>query len=214
MGNASSGFSSPLEHWNSRFDRADYIFGTAPNEYLASQSRYLVEGRRILMVADGEGRNSVWCAQQGMRVDAFDLSPVAVEKAKRLATERGVQVNYQVSGIDDWSWEPDTYDVVAAIFVQFATPRMRARLFANCLQTLRPGGIFILQGYTPKQLEFKTGGPPVLEHLYTEPMLRDAFSSIEILEMRSYEAEINEGAYHAGMSALVGMVGRKPGNGA
>jgi 2-polyprenyl-3-methyl-5-hydroxy-6-metoxy-1,4-benzoquinol methylase len=160
-------------------------------------------------VADGEGRNSVWCAQQGLVVDAFDLSPVAVAKAQKLAAERGVHVNYYVSDIDEWTWTPETYDVVVVIFVQFATPEMCARLFANCIRALKPGGLVILQGYTPRQLEFKTGGPSILEHLYTEPMLREAFSSVDMVECRFYEAEISEGTHHSGMSALAGMVGRR-----
>lgn len=204
------GSSSHLQAWNERFDRPEYIFGTEPNEYLVSKSHLLKPGQRALLVGDGEGRNSVWCARLGLDVDAFDLSPVAVDKARRLALESSVRVNYSVAGIDDWNWLPEVYDVVIVIFLQFATPRMRERLFANCVRTLKPGEILILQGYTPKQLEFKTGGPPILEHLYTEEMLRAAFSSLEVLECRLYEAEISEGSCHAGMSALVGLTARKP----
>lgn len=205
-----AGFSMPLETWNRRFDTPEYIFGTEPNEYLVTKASLLKPGRRALLVADGEGRNSVWCARLGLNVDAFDLSPVAIEKARRLAESQGVRVNYFVAGIDDWDWLPDAYDVVVAIFLQFATPRMRKRLFANFIRTLKPGGMLILQGYTPKQLEFRTGGPPILEHLYTEEILRSAFSSMEILECRLYEAEIREGSHHVGMSALAGMVAQKP----
>jgi len=205
-----TGFSHPVETWNERFDRAEYIFGKTPNDYLASKRDLLLPSQRALVIADGEGRNSVWCAQQGLIVDAFDLSPVAITKAQKLADERGVRVNYAVSGCENWSWAPEIYDALVVIFIQFAPPALRAQIFANCLYTLKPGGILILQGYTPKQLEFKTGGPSILEHLYTEPMLRVAFSSMEILECREYEAEVSEGTHHVGKSALVGLVARKP----
>lgn len=205
-----TGFTNPGEIWNKRFDRAEYIFGKAPNEYLASKAGLLSSGQRALLVADGEGRNSVWCAQQGLTVDAFDLSPIAVDKAKALARECGVEVNFSVASIEDWGWTPETYDVVVVIFIQFAKPSLREKIFANCIRTLKPGGLLILQGYTPKQLEFKTGGPPKVEHLYTEALLRDAFSALDILECRLYEAEIHEGALHAGMSALAGLVAKKP----
>ena len=199
----------PARIWNELFDKEEYIFGTEPNEYLVGKRNYLKSGQKVLLVADGEGRNSVWCAKQGLDVDAFDLSVKAVEKAKKLAHEKEVAVHYFVSGIDDWNWESDRYDAVIVIFAQFATPNMRTRLFANCIRTLKQGGILILQGYTPRQLEFKTGGPPHVEHLYTEDMLRDYFGTMDILEIESYEAFISEGPRHTGMSALIGMVACK-----
>ncbi|MEA5097294.1 MAG: class I SAM-dependent methyltransferase [Burkholderiaceae bacterium] len=200
----------PAFHWNRRFDRPEYIFGTTPNEYLASQAHRLARDQRALLVADGEGRNSVWCAQQGLQVDAFDFSPVAVEKARTLAHESGVAVNFTVADIALWPWTPATYDLVAAIFIQFAPPALRAQIFAGCIRTLKPGGTLILQGYTPKQLEFKTGGPPQIEHLYTEALLRDAFAALDIVECRLYEADIHEGPRHSGRSALAGLVATKP----
>ena len=113
--------------------------------------------------------------------------------------------------MDEWDWEEAKYDVVVVIFVQFATPNMRTRLFANCIKTLKKGGLLILQGYTPKQLEYKTGGPSILGHLYTEEMLRDYFASLDILELKTYDAFISEGPRHTGMSGLIGMVAGKNG---
>ena len=86
---------------------------------------------------------------------------------------------------------------------------MRARLFANAMDALKVGGILVLQGYGPRQLEFKTGGPSLLSHLYTTDLLREAFASMEILELREYEAELTEGTRHRGRSALIGMVARR-----
>jgi SAM-dependent methyltransferase len=161
-------------------------------------------------VADGEGRNSVWLASQGLVVDAFDVASVGVAKARKLAAEKGVSVNYSVSDCDAYPWPLQAFDGVAAIFVQFADPAMRARLFANIRRSLKPGGILVLQGYTPKQLDYKTGGPPQLSHLYTEAMLREAFDAdFELIILREYEAELTEGDSHSGRSALIGMIARR-----
>jgi SAM-dependent methyltransferase len=196
--------------WNERFSVPEFVFGTEPNVYLASHAGLLRPGQRALAVADGEGRNSVWLAGQGLRADAFDISSVAVDKARKLARNAGVEVNYQVCDCDTWAWEMDAYDLIAAIFIQFADPVLRGRLFARMRAALRPGGLLILQGYTPKQLEFGTGGPGVLENLYTEELLRAEFGCLQILELDAYEAILHEGARHAGPSALIGLVARRP----
>ena len=201
--------SKPAKVWNEIFDKPEYIFGIEPNDYLVGKKEYFRPGQKVLMVADGEGRNSVWAAGLGLDVDAFDLSEKAVEKAKKLAAQKGVSVSYFVSGVDEWDWPEETYDVVVVIFVQFATPNMRTRLFANCVKTLKKGGMLILQGYSPKQLEYKTGGPPILDHLYTEKMLREYFSTMEIKELKECDAYISEGPRHTGMSGLIGMVAEK-----
>ena len=167
------------------------------------------EGGRVLCVADGEGRNSVWLARQGLQVDAFDVAEVGVAKAQRLAAAHGVTVNYQVSDCDAHVWLPETYDGVVAIFVQFAEPLMRQRMFDNIVQSLKPGGILLLQGYGPKQLEYKTGGPGVLSHLYTADLLREELAELDITLLTEYDAELSEGARHTGISALVGMVARR-----
>jgi 2-polyprenyl-3-methyl-5-hydroxy-6-metoxy-1,4-benzoquinol methylase len=200
---------TPTEFWNKRFSTPEFIFGTEPNVYLADRQALFEPGKRALAVADGEGRNSVWLATQGLAVAAFDLSEVAVAKARTLAQQTGVAVNYHVSDCDSWPWQAESYDYIAAIFIQFANPAMRARLFANFVRALKPGGYLILQGYTPKQLEYRTGGPGVLEHLYTEEMLRSAFADLQIVDLQMYEAELSEGARHSGMSALAGLTARK-----
>lgn len=202
-------FSNPAETWNQRFSGQDYLFGTDPNEWLWEHADLLRPGQRVLCVADGEGRNSVWLARQRLFVDAFDLAEAGVAKARRLAADQGVSVHFAVADCDALAWPEAVYDGVVAIFVQFADPPARERLFANMQRCLKPGGVLILQGYTPKQLQYKTGGPPHLSHLYTQELLRSAFRDMEILELREYEDELAEGTRHKGRSALIGLVARK-----
>jgi cyclopropane fatty-acyl-phospholipid synthase-like methyltransferase len=205
------GLDGDLERWNARFGGEEYHFGTAPNAFLASQAARLSPGMTALCVADGEGRNSVWLAQRGLRVTAFDFSPPAVAKAKRLAAEAGVAVDHHVANINDWDWRARTYDVVVAIFIQFATPPERERIFAGLIEALAPGGLLLLEGYAPRQIEYKTGGPPFVEHLYTTELLERSFRGLDLLHLADHDAEIAEGKGHAGRSALVDLVARKPG---
>jgi SAM-dependent methyltransferase len=204
------GFADARQTWNGRFSAPGFLFGEAPNAWLEAHAGAWSPGQRVLCIADGEGRNSVWLAARGLAVDAFDISEVAVAKARALAAARGVAPCVEVADVDGWRWPEETYDGVAAIFVQFADPAMRQRLFERIVRGLKPGGTLVLQGYTPKQLEYRTGGPPFVEHLYTEPMLRTAFAALAIDELRVYEAELAEGSGHRGRSALVGLVARKP----
>ncbi|HYL88267.1 MAG TPA: class I SAM-dependent methyltransferase [Burkholderiales bacterium] len=198
-----------LHRWNERYSASDYIFGTAPNAFLAAHAKLFRPGQRAVCIADGEGRNSVWLAQQGLEVEAFDFSPIGVDKARRLAAARGVSVRYEVASVYEWRWPAAAFDVVAAIFVQFADPPMRRFMFERMAQALKSGGLLLIEGYTPKQLEFGTGGPKQLDQLYTEELLRASFQDFEVLELRQYEAELNEGSRHQGSSAVIDLVARK-----
>lgn len=203
-------FPAAADTWNARYTGDDYLFGTEPNTYLRKHAAAVwPPGSEILCVADGEGRNSVWLAKQGMHVDAFDLSEVGVAKARKLAAANGVSVEFNVSSTEDWTWPVDKYHGVVAIFVQFADPSMRARMFANILRALKPGGALVLLGYSPKQLDYKTGGPGELSHLYTEEMLRTEFAATDIIELHAFEEELSEGERHRGRSAMVGLVTRR-----
>lgn len=200
-------FTDPSQTWNARFAKDGYVFGTEPNEWLQRNADIWKRGSRILSVADGEGRNSVWLAKQGHHVDAFDISEVGVAKAKRLATDNHAIVNFTVASCDDFAWPQELYDGVATIFVQFADPELRTRLFKNMVRSLKPGGSLILLEYTPKQLEYRTGGPSVLSHLYTPEMLLEAFGGLDIQVLDEYETELKEGDGHKGHSAVIGLVG-------
>lgn len=202
-------FADAAAQWNRRFQQEGFLFGTEPNAWLREQAGALPAGGRVLSVADGEGRNSVWLAQRGFRVDAFDIAESGVAKARALAARQGVAVDYQVADAEGFAWPEGAYDGVAAIFIQFADPPLRERLFARIVSSLRPGGVLILQGYTPEQLTHRTGGPPFASHLYTEDLLRAAFADLRILTLRTYEAELREGSGHHGLSALIGLVAQR-----
>lgn len=203
-------FTDAKQFWNERFNRSEFIFGKEPNEYLVdAASNYLKPSSSVLCIADGEGRNGVWLAKQGMKVTGFDISDIALAKARQFAADNGVNIQYSLCDTDGFHWQANSYDAVIGIFIQFADPEMRARIFWQVHQTLKPSGLFILQGYTPKQLEYKTGGPSLIEHLYTEEMIRELSWEFKVLDLRCYEKELSEGAKHSGMSALLGMVAQK-----
>ena len=121
-------FTNPLARWNERFSSDNYLFGEKPNQYLADKTPLLHKGK-ALSIADGEGRNSVWLASQGFDVDAFDFSPIAIEKAKKLAAKHQVSVNFQCNDWEGFDWRANHYDTIAGIFFQFADPESRTELF-------------------------------------------------------------------------------------
>lgn len=198
--------------WSARYRDAgdDYLFGTAPNKFLASQAERFSAGMKVLAVADGEGRNSVWLAEQGCAVTATEISPVALEKAAKLARGRHVAVDFMQADILAWTWPTAAFDAVVGIFIQFVGPAERARQLAGMKQAVQPGGLLFLQGYTPKQLEYRTGGPSAVENLYTEALLREIFSDWEIVLLHEHEDLIDEGRGHSGRSALIDLIARKP----
>ena len=203
------------QFWSGRYAAAgeDYLFGTAPNKFLKRQSVRLHPGMQALSLADGEGRNSVWLAEQGAVVTAVELSGVALDKAQRLAELKQVQVNFVRADILQWDWPVNAFDIVAGIFIQFTAPLERRSMFERIGAALKPGGLLLLQGYTPKQLEYRTGGPSAVENLYTEDLLREAFANMEILELLEHDDVLEEGSGahrgHWGRSALIDLVVRK-----
>lgn len=196
--------------WDARYDTPDYVFGTAPNAFLATQAFRLRPGMRALAVADGEGRNGVWLAEQGLEVLSVDASEVGLAKARSLAAARSVDIATELADLGEWDWGHECFDVVAAIFIQFAGPGLRAAMFAGMRRALKPGGLVILQGYRHEQLRYGTGGPSQIENLYTAGMLREALPGMEVVHLREHDSVIEEGCGHRGMSALIDFVARKP----
>jgi SAM-dependent methyltransferase len=196
--------------WEERYSASgDYLFGTAPAAVLADNPWLALPGQSVLCVADGEGRNSVHLAAQGMDVTAFDLSPTAVARTKALADRAGVAVLSHESDWSAWDWSQQ-FDMIAAIFIQFADPAFRTRQFADMHRALRPGGRLLLHGYRPEQVGRGTGGPPFVENMYTEAMLRDAFAGWHVDRCASYERDQQAGSGHVGPAALIDFVARRP----
>lgn len=196
--------------WNDRFDTPDYVYGTAPAQVLRTHTDLLVPGRTALSIADGEGRNSVFMAERGMTVTAFDGAPNAIAKARKLAEDWHATVDYSVADILDYNWDAQQYDLVVGIFFQFLTPEDRTRVFDGMIRATKHGGRILVHGYTVEQLQHGTGGPRVEDQLYTEALLREAFAGCEITELTTYEKVLEEGSGHSGPSALVDLVARRP----
>jgi SAM-dependent methyltransferase len=200
---------SELARWNERFSAPGYHFGKAPNAFLESQAHLLRRGQTALSIADGEGRNGVFLAEQGLDVLSIDFSPPALAKARELAASRGVALATEQADVLNWTWPVARFDVIAAIFIQFAGAEERPRIFSGIRQALRPGGLLLMQGYRPEQLAYATGGPKQVGNLYTRALLEEAFSDFASLDIREHDDVIREGDAHCGMSALIDLVARK-----
>ena len=201
---------SELERWQTRYAAPEYAFGKEPNYFLAACKPLLPKSGKALAVADGEGRNGVWLAEQGLDVVTTDFAAEGLKKARALAAERKVAVTFIQADMHTWAYPNVAFDVIADIFTQVSTPAERAVKWAGIRRALKPGGLLILQGYTPKQLEYGTGGPKAIENLYTRALLEQVFGDFRELKITEEEREIHEGAAHAGMSAVIGLTGRKP----
>ncbi len=201
-----------FHRWQARFAGAEgFLFGEEPNTFLREVTALLPHQGRALLVADGEGRNGVWLARQGLDVTSLDFSPVAQAKAAALAARHGVALQLAQGDVHTWPYPVAAFDLVAEVFAQFSDPDARAVKWQAMRQALRPGGVMLIHGYTPRQLGYATGGPKQLDKLYTEDLLRAAFGDYGLLRMAVEERELQEGAGHSGMSATIGMVWRKPG---
>ncbi len=205
-----AGFDNPLETWNARFARDDFHFGEEPNAFLRAQAHRMQHGSSVLCVADGEGRNSVWLAQQGFQVTAFDFAPNAVHKARRLAQRRNVSATHELGDIYAWPWTSARYAALVAVFIQFLPPDSRDSVFAGMQSAVEPRGLFLLEGFRPEQVDYGTGGPPRREHMYTRAWLETIFAGWEILALQEHDTVIQEGNAHNGLSALIDLVARKP----
>ena len=201
--------SGPRDHWNRRYDRAEFVYGEAPNAFLRQHAAGLAPGR-ALCVADGEGRNGVWLAEQGWQVVSVDFSAVAQRKAAALAAKRGVTLTLTEADVHAWDYPDAAFDLVVDIFTQFSAPAARARKWAGMLRSLAPGGHAIVMGYSTAQLAHGTGGPGEIANLYTTEMLRSAFEGLEIVHLSEAELVLDEGIQHKGLSAIAGIVARRP----
>jgi SAM-dependent methyltransferase len=200
---------SEFERWEKRFAVPDYVFGTEPNAFLKTQAGVLPKSGTALAVSDGEGRNGVWLAERGLDVLSIDWSPTALGKAQALAQSRRVALRTARADLVGYEWPAAQYDVVVAIFIQFLTPEERRVAFGGMREALKPGGLLLMEGYRPEQLNYKTGGPSRVENLYTRALLESEFAGLSELRIVEHDSMTREGAGHVGMAALIDLVGRK-----
>lgn len=200
--------------WNERYSASEYVYGTEPNTFLVEQIEKLGEwpGARTLELAGGEGRNGVWLAQQGFAVTIVDGSEVGLAKARGLAESRGVAVETIHADLGAFEIEPESWDLVVSIWAHLPSA-IRARLHAAVVAGLRPGGVFLLEAYTPAQLAYGTGGPRDVDLLMTRAALEGELMGLELISARELEREVQEGGHHSGHSAVVQVLARKPATG-
>jgi cyclopropane fatty-acyl-phospholipid synthase-like methyltransferase len=205
---ASDKWANPQKMWDERFSQPEAVYGETPNAYLQAQAFWLKPGMKVLVPADGYGRNGVWLAKQGLQVHTVDLSPVGVERARKAAQAAGLGMTIELADLSTWKWPVEEFDAAVSIFLHLS-PGLRAKINASMLRALRPGGLVIIEAFTPAQLQHSSGGPKQLELLYTADMLRQDFASAEVVELEETEIELGEGHMHRGPAAVVHGVFRK-----
>lgn len=194
--------------WDERYNAPDFVYGTRPNEFLAETAERMPDGP-VLCLAEGEGRNAVWLAEQGREVTAVDFSPVGLEKARRLAAERGVTIRCVCADLAHYRIEPATWAGIVAIFAHLPA-EVRRCVHRQVVGGLRPGGLFILEAYTPAQLDYGTGGPPVAELTMDLATVEAELDGLEFEIARETEREVVEGRYHTGTGHVVQIAARRP----
>ena len=192
--------------WNKRYASDDYLYGTEPNSFLAEQYR-LLRGP-VLSLSEGEGRNAVFLASHGLEVVCVDISEVALEKEKKLAISRGVEIATMVCDLETFEPEEDHYGSVVSISAHLPS-KVRNRLYPLLERSLRPAGTIILEAYSENQLSRDTGGPKDLDMLMTVDKLRREFPNCEPVVLREIEREVSEGEGHTGMASVVQFIARK-----
>jgi SAM-dependent methyltransferase len=196
-------------HFDERYATDEYFYGTEPNDFLRDHAGALPARGRVLCLGEGEGRNAVFLAAQGLEVTAVDASAVGLAKAERLARERGVRIVTVQADLADYDLGHDAWDGIVSIFCHLP-PALRARVHRDVAVALRAGGVFLLEAYAPAQLEFRTGGPRTVELLATLAALRAELANLEFELAVEREREVHEGRGHGGRSAVVQIIARRP----
>jgi len=199
--------SSPRESWNQRYDRAEYVFGTEPNDFLREVADRIPSGP-VLCLAEGEGRNAVFLAGRGHQVTAVDQSDVAIAKAKRLAEERGVEIEAVVADLGQHRIAPGAWSGIVSIFFHVPSD-LRGAVYRRAIAGLKPGGVFVLEAYTPAQVGLGTGGPGDPALTPTLAQLKNDLTGLEIEIGRELRREVIEGTGHSGWSEVVQVLARR-----
>jgi 2-polyprenyl-3-methyl-5-hydroxy-6-metoxy-1,4-benzoquinol methylase len=198
------------EFWNERYGQAEYIYGEAPNQFFKSEIDKLTPGK-LLMPADGEGRNGVYAATQGWDVACFDQSEEGQKKANKLAAKHGVTINYIVASFGQLPYHPGQFDAIGLIFAHFPMPERRD-FYRELMGYLKPGGVIILESFSKNHLKHsdvnpKAGGPRDPNMLFSIAEAAAEFAPLETLFLEEMEVELREGDHHVGLSSVVRYVG-------
>lgn len=195
--------------WNEKFSREGYLYGKAPNAFLASHIDRLPAGAKLLLLGEGEGRNACYAASRGIDATALDASDVGLGKAEDLACEIGVTITTLHENLATWNAEP-CYDAVMASFLHLKEP-LRTQAFREALKALKPSGVFVAEFFSTKQLPLSSGGPKDVELLYTAASLREIFTlpGFEILQLEETVDHLDEGHGHRGDAQLIRVQVRK-----
>lgn len=193
--------------WDERYSATEYIYGTEPNEFLASQCELL--SGAVLSIGEGEGRNAVFLATRGIEMHCIDGSRVGMEKASTLAASKGVQISTMVGDLAEFSPASESFDGAISIFAHLPSS-IRYRLYPLLIESLKPGGIFLMESYSVDQLGRETGGPKDADMLMSMDKIRSEFDGLEIVSLQEIERDVVEGTHHTGLASVVQFVGRKP----
>ena len=196
--------------WNQRYNQPDYVYGTQPNEFLASVSTKIPTGK-LLSLGEGEGRNAVYLSGLGFAVTAVDASDVGLAKARRLAAEKGVNLTTITADLGDFLIQPNQWDAIVSIFCHIPSV-IRVPLHRQVVQGLKPGGMFILEAFTPRQLDLKNGGPNLPDMLMTLAGLRQELAGLRFVRAVELERSVVEGIFHTGQAAVVQILAVKDAN--
>lgn len=193
--------------WNERYSQTEYVYGEEPNAFFADQLDKLKTGN-IILPCEGEGRNGVYAASQGWKVNAFDSSEAGKGKALQLAEKKGVALEYTIEDATTITYPENSVDAVAFIYAHFP-PDIRKEIHQKAINWLKPGGCIILEAFNPQQLQNNTGGPKDLLMLYTEKIIREDFKACKIELIQTLRADLKEGKHHEGMADIIRFVGIK-----
>ncbi|MEO8483221.1 MAG: methyltransferase domain-containing protein [Acidobacteriota bacterium] len=197
----------PMPDWDRRFSEPGFAYGTAPNDFLVEVAPRLPAGP-VLSLGEGEGRNGVYLAQLGHDVLAVDQSAIGLTKVERLATERGVTIRTEAANLADFVIDTGRWAAILCFFVHMQGP-LRADVFRRAVRGLAPGGMFVLEAFTPGQIAHGTGGPSEPDRLASLSQLQTELAGLEWIIARETERVLDEGTYHSGMSATVQLLGRR-----
>ena len=201
-----------LQRWNDRYQQDEYVYGTEPNEFFKEQLLKLNPGK-ILLGAEGEGRNAVYAATLGWKVNAFDISIEGRNKALQLAQQNNVLINYHVGQLPNINFDDEQFDAIALIYAHFP-PNIRSQYHKLLDQKLKKGGWIIFEAFGKNHLQYrnrnpKVGGPPNLDLLFSIEELQTDFVNYHVIQLEETEVELNEGLYHIGKGSAIRFVAQK-----